>query len=212
MALSVVVIPVTPFQQNCSLAWDDATMAGALIDPGGDVERLTATAADKGVTIEKILLTHGHIDHIAGAGLLSRDLGIPIEGPHAEDAFWIDHLSDQARFFGWGGSPEAVRPNRWLDQGDTVTVGGLTLEVLHCPGHTPGHIAFFEPGARVAFVGDVLFAGSVGRTDFPRSDPPALIASIKQRLLPLGDDVTFVPGHGPASTIGHERQTNPFLR
>jgi len=212
MALSVVVIPVTPYQQNCSLAWDDASMTGALIDPGGEGDRLVAAAADKGVAIEKILLTHGHIDHIAGAGPLARDLGVPIEGPHAEDAFWIDQLSAQARFFGWGETPEAVHPDRWLDQGDTVTVGGLTMEVLHCPGHTPGHIAFFEPGAKVAFVGDVLFAGSVGRTDFPRSDPRALIEAIKGRLLPLGDDVSFIPGHGPASTIGHERQTNPFLR
>jgi len=212
MGLQAVIIPVTPFQQNCSLIWDDATMTGAFVDPGGEIERLKEVAAEKGVTIEKLLLTHGHIDHIAGAGQLAGDLGVRIEGPQAEDAFWIDQLASQARFFGWDGSPEPVTPDRWLNHGDTVSVGGLTLEVLLCPGHTPGHVVFFEPEARVAFVGDVLFAGSVGRTDFPRSDPPALIRAIKEHLLPLGDDVTFVPGHGPTSTLGRERRTNPFLK
>jgi glyoxylase-like metal-dependent hydrolase (beta-lactamase superfamily II) len=212
MALSVVVIPVTPFQQNCSLIWDDATTTGALVDPGGDIDRVLAVAAEKGVTIEKILLTHGHLDHIAGAGDVAARLNVPIEGPHRDEAFWIDQLTQQTRVFGWPETPTPVEPARWLEAGDTVTVGGLTLDVYLCPGHTPGHVVFVEPAARVAFVGDVLFAGSVGRTDFPKSDPDALIRSIKETLLPLGDDITFVPGHGPASTFGQERVANPFLR
>jgi len=212
MSLNVAIVPVTAFQQNCSLIWDDVTMTGAVIDPGGDADRITAAIDQKGVTVEKILLTHGHIDHIAGVGALVSALEVPVEGPQAEDGFWIDQLESQARFFGWQEIPLPVVPTRWLDQGDTVTVGGLTLEVLHCPGHTPGHVVYFEPQAKVAFVGDVLFAGSVGRSDFPRSDGAVLIRSIKERLLPLGDDVRFVPGHGPASTLGHERVTNPYLR
>ncbi|KAA5605082.1 MBL fold metallo-hydrolase [Roseospira marina] len=212
MALSVVVIPVTPFQQNCSLIWDDATMTGALVDPGGEEDRLLDVAREKGVTLEKILVTHGHLDHIGAVGALARTLGVPVEGPQADDAFWIDQLGQQARMFGWPETPEPVVPTRWLDTGDTVTVGGVTLDVYRAPGHTPGHVVFVDPKARVAFVGDVLFAGSVGRTDFPMSDPPALIRAITETLLPLGDDITFVPGHGPASTFGDERQTNPFLR
>ncbi|MQX37149.1 MBL fold metallo-hydrolase [Roseospira navarrensis] len=212
MALSVVVIPVTAFQQNCSLVWDDATMAGALIDPGGEPDRLVAVARDKGVTLEKILLTHGHLDHIGAAGALARDLDVPIEGPHRDEAFWIDQLAQQCRMFGWPETPAPVVPTRWLDAGDTVTVGGIPFDVHHTPGHTPGHIVFVQPEARIAFVGDVLFAGSVGRTDFPRSDPQALIRAIKETLLPLGDDITFVPGHGPASTFEAERRGNPFLR
>jgi len=212
MALNVVVIPVTPFQQNCSLVWDDATMQGAFVDPGGEPERLLEVARDKGVTIEKLLLTHGHLDHIGAAGALARDLGVPIEGPQKEEAFWIDQLGQQASMFGWPETPVAVVPTRWLEAGDTVTVGGIDFDVYHCPGHTPGHVVFVQPESRLAFVGDVLFAGSVGRTDFPRSDPPALIRSIKDILLPLGDDITFVSGHGPASTFGDERQMNPFLR
>jgi glyoxylase-like metal-dependent hydrolase (beta-lactamase superfamily II) len=212
MALAVVVIPVTPFQQNCSLIWDDATMTGALVDPGGEPERLLAGAAERGVSLERILLTHGHLDHIGAAGALAERLGVPIEGPHPDEAFWIDQLAQQARMFGWPETPAPVRPTRWLQAGDTVQVGAVPFDVRHCPGHTPGHIVFVQPEARVAFVGDVLFAGSVGRTDFPRSDPAALIRAIRTQLLPLGDDVTFVPGHGPASTLGHERRTNPFLQ
>jgi glyoxylase-like metal-dependent hydrolase (beta-lactamase superfamily II) len=212
MALNVVVIPVTAFQQNCSLVWDDDSMVGALVDPGGEPDRLLAVTREKGVTLEKVLLTHGHLDHIGAAGALARDLGIPIEGPQREEAFWIDQLGQQMAMFGWPDTPVPVVPTRWLEAGDRVTVGGLEFDVYHTPGHTPGHIVFVQPDARVAFVGDVLFAGSVGRTDFPRSDPPALIRAIKQTLLPLGDDITFVPGHGPASTFGQERQSNPFLR
>lgn len=212
MALNVVVIPVTAFQQNCSLVWDDASMTGALVDPGGEPDRLLEVARDKGVRIEKLLLTHGHLDHLGAAGALAADLGVPVEGPHREEAFWIDQLAQQASMLGWSDAVVPVTPTRWLDTGDQVTVGGIAFDVYHTPGHTPGHIVFVQPETRLAFVGDVLFAGSVGRTDFPRSDPPALIRAIKETLLPLGDDMTFVPGHGPASTFGHERQTNPFLR
>lgn len=212
MGFKVAVIPVTPFQQNCSLIWDEDSAVGALIDPGGEPERLLAAAADQGVTVERILLTHGHLDHIGAAGALAHRLGVPIEGPHPDEAFWIDQLAQQARMFGWSETLEPVTPTRWLDDGQTVNVGGHTLTVFHCPGHTPGHIVFVHTEARVAFVGDVLFAGSVGRTDFPRSDPAALIRSIKDVLLPLGDDITFVPGHGPASTFGRERLGNPFLQ
>lgn len=212
MGFKVVVQPVTAFQQNCSLAWDDETGAGALIDPGGEAERLLALAAERGVRVESILLTHGHLDHIGAAGTLAEHLSVPIVGPHADEAFWIDQLADQARLFGWSEALQPVAPTRWLNAGDTVAIGGHTLDVLHCPGHTPGHVVFVHPEARLAFVGDVLFAGSVGRTDFPRSDPAALIRSITRDLLPLGDDITFVPGHGPASTFGRERQSNPFLK
>lgn len=212
MALKVAVIPVTPFQQNCSLVWDDEAGEGALVDPGGETDRLLAAAEDQGVAIEKILLTHGHLDHIGAAGDLAARLGVPIEGPHPEDAFWIDQLVAQTNMFGWPETPTPVKPTRWLEGGDSVTVAGHVFDVRHCPGHTPGHIVFVQIEAQLAFVGDVLFAGSVGRTDFPRSDPPALIRAIKEELLPLGDDITFVPGHGPASTFGRERQSNPFLR
>lgn len=212
MALKVAVIPVTPFQQNCSLVWDDESGTGALVDPGGEADRLLAAAEDQGVALEKILLTHGHLDHIGAAGELAARLGVPIEGPHPEETFWIDQLVAQANMFGWPETPTPVKPARWLEGGDRVTVAGHVFEVRHCPGHTPGHIVFVQTEARLAFVGDVLFAGSVGRTDFPRSDPPALIRAIKEELLPLGDDITFVPGHGPASTFGRERQSNPFLR
>ncbi len=212
MGLKVAVAPVTAFQQNCSLVWDEDTATGALIDPGGEGERLLALAAEQGVTLEKILLTHGHLDHIGAAGSLAARLRVPIEGPHRDDAVWIDQLAQQTRMFGWPETPAPVSPTRWLREGDTVTVGGQVLDVYHCPGHTPGHVVFVHAEARIAFVGDVLFAGSVGRTDFPRSDPAALIRAITTVLLPLGDDIAFVPGHGPASTFGRERLSNPFLQ
>ena len=210
MTLRAVVVPVTPFVQNCSVVWCDETGKGAVIDPGGDIERILDVVKTHGVQLEKILLTHGHIDHAgAVAGLASR-FGLPIEGPHEGDRFWIEQLPQQGTMFGVARA-ESFEPSRWLEQGDTVTVGNVTLEVRHCPGHTPGHVVFYDPDAKLAFVGDVLFAGSIGRTDFPGGDHGTLIRSIRQNLFPLGDDVRFVPGHGPMSTFGEERRTNPFV-
>lgn len=204
------VIPVTPFQQNCSLLWCEETKKAAVVDPGGDIERILAAVAKSGVEVEKILLTHGHIDHAGGTAELRRRLGVPVEGPQREERFWIDQLPQQSVMFGFQGV-EAFTPDRWLEQGDTVAFGNVELEVLHCPGHTPGHVVFFHRASRLAVVGDVLFQGSIGRTDFPRGDHEALLRSIRERLFPLGDDVTFIPGHGPLSTFGEERQTNPFV-
>jgi hydroxyacylglutathione hydrolase len=208
--MQVIILPVTPFQQNCSIIHDDHSSAAAIIDPGGDVEQIIEVIRDSNLTAERILITHAHIDHAGGAADLARELGVPVEGPHRADASWIARLPEQGRMTGFP-SVSAFTPQRWLDQGDTVQVGAETLEVLHCPGHTPGHIVFFHRGSRVAFVGDVLFSGSIGRTDLPGGDYDTLIASIRQKLWPLGDDVTFVPGHGPTSTFGEERRTNPFV-
>jgi hydroxyacylglutathione hydrolase len=210
MPLRATVIPVTLFAQNCSVVWDDATGRGAVIDPGGDLDRVLAAADEEGVTLEKILLTHAHIDHAGATAELARLRGLPIEGPHPGDRFWIEQLPQQGAMFGLGKS-ESFEPTRWLGHGDVVTVGALPLEVLHCPGHTPGHVVFFDRGVRVAFVGDVLFAGSIGRTDFPGGDYATLIRAIRENLFPLGDDVRFVPGHGPMSTFGEERKSNPFV-
>lgn len=209
LPMRVAIVPVTPFEQNCSLLWCTKTMRGALVDPGGDLDRLKLALERAGVTLEKILITHGHMDHCGQAGVLAREMGVPIEGPHEGDRFWIEGLDDSAMRFGMEG--ESFEPDRWLHDGDTVTVGDLVLDVIHCPGHTPGHVVFFHAPSRFAIVGDVLFAGSIGRTDFPQGDHEQLIASITRKLWPLGDDVTFVPGHGPASTFGQERMTNPFV-
>ncbi len=203
-------LPVTPFQQNCSIVWCDETMEGAVIDPGGDLARIRAEAQRLGVQLKQILLTHGHIDHAGGTGTLARELGLPIVGPHPADRFWIDQLAQQSRMFGFP-QAEPFEPSRWLHDGDTVLVGHSTLNVRHCPGHTPGHVVFYSPEARRAFVGDVLFAGSIGRTDFPGGDHDTLIASITQRLWPMGDDTVFIPGHGAESTFGRERRANPFV-
>lgn len=208
--MKYAVIPVTPFVQNCSLVWCPATMTGAVVDPGGDIDRILAVVADKGVTLEKILLTHGHLDHAGGTADLAEREGLPVEGPHIEDKFWIDAMAQQATMFGVRGA-RAFTPDRWLKAGDTVGFGKVTLEVRHCPGHTPGHVIFFHKASRLALVGDVLFAGSIGRTDFPRGDHATLIRSIREQLWPLGDDVTFISGHGPISTFGTERRTNPFV-
>lgn len=210
MSLKAVIVPVTPFQQNCSVIWCTATGAGALIDPGGETDRLLAVVEEQDIRLSKILLTHAHIDHAGATAELADRFDLPIEGPAEGDRYWIDRLAEQARMFGL---PAAApfEPSRWLVQGDTVQVGEESFEVLHCPGHTPGHVVFFSRGSRVAFVGDVLFAGSIGRTDFPRGDYATLIRSITTRLWPLGDDVTFVPGHGPTSTFGAERRSNPFV-
>jgi glyoxylase-like metal-dependent hydrolase (beta-lactamase superfamily II) len=208
--LRATVVPVTAFAQNCSVVWCDRTGSGAVIDPGGDLEQVLETVREQGVRLEKILLTHAHIDHAGGTAELARSLGLPIEGPHPGDQFWIDGLPEQARMFGLPACERFV-PDRWLDEGDRVQVGEVEFEVRHCPGHTPGHVIFFSPVDRVAFVGDVLFAGSIGRTDFPGGDYDTLIRAIREKLFPLGDDVRFVPGHGPMSTFGEERRSNPFV-
>ena len=207
--LKAAIIPVTPLQQNCTLLWCAETMRGAFVDPGGDLEKLKAAALQHGVTIEKILLTHGHIDHCGQAGIFAEELGVPIEGPHEEDLFWIARLEDDGHRYGINGRP--FQSDRYLTDGDTVTVGKLTLGVRHCPGHTPGHVVFHHPESKLALVGDVLFQGSIGRTDFPRGNHQQLLDSITERLWPMGDDTRFVPGHGPMSTFGHERATNPFV-
>lgn len=207
--MRAVIVPVTPLQQNCSLLWCTRTMRGALVDPGGDLDKLKAAVAKAGVTLEKILVTHGHIDHCGQAGVLAKELDLPIEGPHEDDRFWIARLDDDGPRFGIEGS--SFEPTRWLHHGDTVAIGDLTLDVIHCPGHTPGHVVFYHVLSRFAVVGDVLFAGSIGRTDFPLGNHQDLIDSITGRLWPLGDEVTFIPGHGPISTFGQERRTNPFV-
>ncbi len=204
------IIPVTPFQQNCSLLWCEETMQGAVVDPGGDIDRILATAQQLGVDIRKILLTHGHIDHAGGTADLVERQGIPIEGPQEEDQFWIDQLTHQGRMFGLGPA-RAFTPDRWLHDGDTVSFGKVTLDVLFCPGHTPGHVVFFHAPSRLAIVGDVLFQGSIGRTDLPGGDTATLLHAIRSKLWPLGNDVSFIPGHGPMSTFGDERRYNPFV-
>ena len=210
MTLRAVIVPVTPFVQNCSVVWCDVTGKAAVIDPGGDLDRILEVVSSNDVQLEKILLTHAHIDHAGATAELARRFGLPIEGPHEDDLFWIEQLPQQGAMFGLGHA-ESFKPTRWLAQGDSVSVGDVTMEVRHCPGHTPGHVVFYEPGARLAFVGDVLFAGSIGRTDFPRGDHATLVRSIRENLFPLGDDVRFVPGHGPMSTFGEERKSNPFV-
>ena len=208
--MKFLIIPVTAYQQNCTLLWDDTTLEGALIDPGGDVEKILAAVDREGVTLTKILLTHGHLDHVGGTAELAKQFGVPIEGPHPDDQFWLNDLDRQAQWMGF--TPVAdFTPARWLFDGDQVKIGTQVLDVLHCPGHTPGHIVFFSRADKLAIVGDVLFAGSIGRSDFPRGDHQTLVHSIRHKLWPLGDDVTFLPGHGPRSTFGRERQTNPFV-
>jgi glyoxylase-like metal-dependent hydrolase (beta-lactamase superfamily II) len=210
LPIRAMIAPVTPLQQNCTIVWCAKTMKAAIIDPGGEVPRLMQALADQGLTLEKIWITHGHLDHAGGTAALKELTGVPIEGPHPDDAFWIDQID--ASGAKWG-MPEAkgFTPDRWLQDGDVVTLGETQFEVYHCPGHTPGHVIFFHREARFAQVGDVLFQGSIGRTDFPRGNHADLIAAITGRLWPLGDDVAFVPGHGPMSTFGQERQTNPFV-
>ena len=204
-------IPVTNFQQNASILWCDETQQAAVIDPGGDLNRLLADIKRRGLTLTQILLTHAHIDHAGGAAELAASLNLPIIGPHEADQFWIDGLPEQSRMFGFPPCT-TFTPTRWLVDGDTVTVGHSTLTVRHCPGHTPGHVVFYSPEIKRAFVGDVLFAGSIGRTDFPQGDHETLIDSIVTRLWPMGDDTVFVSGHGPESTFGRERKTNPHVR
>lgn len=206
-----VIVPVTPFQQNCTLLWCEATKRAVVIDPGGDLPEVERAITRAGVSVDKIWLTHGHVDHVAGATDLKRNLKVSIEGPHKDDLFLLQHVAETGRSYGmWNASN--VAPDRWLEEGDHVQIGELTFDVLHCPGHSPGSIVYFNPVRRLAIVGDVLFAGSIGRTDLPGGDYQQLIESIKDKLLPLGDDVAIISGHGPTSTIGHERATNAFLR
>jgi hydroxyacylglutathione hydrolase len=208
--MQIAVVPVTPFQQNCSVIWCERTHRAAVVDPGGDLEQIEQVLREEGLTLEKIVLTHAHIDHAGATAELARRTGVPIEGPHEGDLFWIEQMPAQARMFGFDHG-EAFTPTRWLHDGDTVTVGDETLEVIHCPGHTPGHVVLFHRTGRFAIVGDVLFAGSIGRTDFPQGNHEQLLRSIREHLFPLGDDITFLPGHGPTSTFGEERAHNPFV-
>jgi hydroxyacylglutathione hydrolase len=206
-----VIVPVTPFQQNCTLLWCGVTKRAVVIDPGGDLPEVERAITRAGVSVDKIWLTHGHVDHVAGATDLKTNLKVSIEGPHKDDLFLLQHVAETGRSYGmWNASN--VTPDRWLEEGDQVRIGELTFDVLHCPGHSPGSIVYFNPVQRLAIVGDVLFAGSIGRTDLPGGDYQQLIESIKDKLLPLGDDVAIISGHGPTSTIGHERATNPFLQ
>lgn len=211
MSLKAAIVPVTQFQQNCSILWCDETMEGAVVDPGGDLPNILNTGKEHDVDIKQILLTHAHIDHAGATAELARQLNLPIIGPQKEDKFWIDTLPNQSEMFGFPPS-ESFTPTRWLEDGDQVSIGNCTLEVIHAPGHTPGHVVFYDRDSQLAIVGDVLFQGSIGRTDFPKGDYNTLIASIKNKLLPLGDDIAFIPGHGPMSTFGQERKTNPFVR
>jgi hydroxyacylglutathione hydrolase len=210
LPIRAMIAPVTPLQQNCTIVWCVKTMKAAIIDPGGEVERLLRALRDHGLTLEKIWITHGHMDHAGGTAALKDATGAPIEGPHPDDQFWIDRIAESGQRYGMPDA-RAFTPDRWLGDGDVVSLGETEFEVRHCPGHTPGHVIFFHRGARFAQVGDVLFKDSIGRTDFPRGDYGQLIASITKKLWPLGDDVAFVPGHGPMSTFGAERKTNPWV-
>lgn len=209
MPLRAAIVPVTPFAQNCSLLWCTRTMRGVLVDAGGDLDRLKQAIAKAGITVEKLLVTHGHMDHCGLTGVLAKDLGVPVEGPHEGDRFWIESLDDPSKRYGLPG--ESFEPDRWLVDGDKVRFGEIELDVIHCPGHTPGHVVFHHAPSRLAVVGDVIFQGSIGRTDFPQGNLDDLTHSIRHKLFPLGDDVTFIPGHGEVSTFGAERRSNPFV-
>ena len=210
MTLKVLIVPVTPFEQNCSILICEDTNKAAIVDPGGDLPKILEALKTSGATPEKILLTHGHIDHCAGAVALANELNVDIEGPHKDEAFWLDQLPLQSQRFGFP-KADAFAPNKWLDDEDVVSVGKVLLTVKHCPGHTPGHVVFYSPEDHLAIVGDVLFAGSIGRTDFPRGNHADLVGAIRGKLFPLGDDIAFVPGHGPMSTFGDEKKNNPYV-
>ncbi len=210
MGLKYKIVPVTAFEQNCSILWCDETKQAAVVDPGGDLPRIVSFVEEQGLRLSKIILTHAHIDHAGATQDLAEQFDLPIIGPHKDDIFWIDLLPQQSQMFGF---PEARRftPDQWLDEGDSIDIGNQQLSVLHCPGHTPGHIVLFHKSSQLAVVGDVLFQGSIGRTDFPKGDFNTLVNSIRTKLWPLGDEVAFIPGHGPMSTIGHEKAHNPFV-
>lgn len=204
------IIPVTPFEQNCTVFWCENTRQAAVIDPGGDIGRILDFLESEQLILAKILVTHGHIDHAGGVAVLAERTGVPVEGPHEDDRFWIDGMAQQSKMFGFP-NVASFQPDRWLQDGDKVGFGEIELEVLHCPGHTPGHVVFYYRAGGLVQVGDVLFQGSIGRTDFPKGDHATLIRSIKEKLFALGDDVDFIPGHGPMSNLGEERRYNPFL-
>ena len=210
MPIKIAVIPVTPLQQNCALVWCEATKRAAFVDPGGEPERLARVAAEQGVQIEKILLTHGHLDHAGAAAALAERYGVAIEGPHRDEDWLLAAIPEQGARYGMADA-RACTPDRWLTDGDVVQVGEAAFDVVHCPGHTPGHVVFIQKAARFAFVGDVIFRGSIGRSDFPRGSYDDLVSSIRTKLFPLGDDIQFLPGHGDVSTFGWERRTNPFV-
>ena len=210
MSLRVEIVTVTPFQQNCSVIWCDETNQGAVIDPGGDIERISAVIEKYQIDIKQVLLTHGHLDHAGGAASLSEALQVPIIGPHHEDSFWLEGMEKQAENYGFPGV-RVCQPDQWLNEGEMISVGNQSLSVFHCPGHTPGHVIFHHQESQLAFVGDVLFKGSIGRTDFPRGDFDTLIDSITSKLWPLGKETRFVSGHGPISDFGTERKNNPFV-
>ena len=208
--LKAAIIPVTPLQQNCSVVWKDGSKIAVVIDPGGDLPNIENFIHEQGLTLSKVFITHGHLDHAGGAFELAQKNGVEIEGPHKEDEFLVSTLEEQAKRFGLDTAKNFV-PNRWLVEGDQIDIDGEKLDVYHCPGHTPGHVIFHHPESKLAIVGDVLFQGSIGRTDLPGGNTQDLLDAIRDKLWPLGDDVTFVPGHGPISTFGQERRTNPYV-
>jgi len=208
--LKAAIVHVTPFEQNCTLIWDEATKRGAVVDPGGDVERIEAAIAQVGLTVEKIVLTHGHLDHVGGAVELRDKLGVKIEGPHIADKFLMDGVEEQAARYGLSGMRNATS-DRWMEEGETLTIGGHDFEIFHCPGHSPGSLVYVNRPNRFALVGDVIFRGSIGRTELPYGDHDALINAIKTKLFPLGDEIAFICGHGPMGQLGMERQSNPFF-
>lgn len=208
--MEIVVIPVTPFAQNCSLIWDASTMKGAFVDPGGEIEKLIAMALKHNVEIEKVILTHGHLDHVGGTVAIAAHYDVPVIGPHVGDKFWLDALMQQSQMFGFPPA-QPFTPQAWLNDNDTITLGSLTLEVLHCPGHTPGHVALVEHNSNKVIVGDIIFAGSIGRTDFPQGNHQQLIDSITQKIMVLPGDMTIYPGHGPTTTVATEKASNPYV-
>lgn len=210
--LAAIIVPVTPFDQNCTLIWDTDSMHGVVIDPGGDVDKITKAIGEAGVKVDAIWITHGHIDHVGGAMDLKDQLNVDIIGPHLDDKPLCDGIEEQAKMFNLEGAVRIMIPDRWLEEGDTLNIDDHVFDVLHCPGHAPGHVVLVNKAAKFVHVGDVLFNRSIGRTDLPGGNHDALIHSIKQKLLPLGDDYSFICGHGPGGNLGEERRENPHLQ